>query len=289
MNLTRLEAFVTVCDAGSFTAAAERLALTKSAVSQHVSTLERELGVQLLHRSTRRLAVTEAGTTLLVEARALLSQAEQLTLRTRQQAAQLNGVLRLTSAEDTAGYVAPLIAEYLRRHPGMQVDYRPSDRLVDLVNEGVDLSVRTTLKRDSSLRAVSLAEFEVWCVASPSYLQERGTPKRLQDLASHAWIAFTLLAHPWKLKTADGRQSVALQRTVGTSSNAGGRALAVAGAGIFGAPSFALEADVTAGRLVRVLPALKLPRVTLYVAWPGRGEPPSKTRAFIELAKARRR
>lgn len=289
MNLTRLEAFLTVCDVGSFTAAAERLALTKSAVSQHVSTLERELGVQLLHRSTRRLAVTEAGTTLLHEGRALLEQAQQLSVRTRRQAAQLSGVLRLTSAEDTAGYVAPLIAEYLRLHPGMQVEYRPSDRLLDLAAEGMDLSLRATLRRDSSLRAVSLAEFDVWCVAAPQYLQEKGHPKRLEDLASHAWIAFTLIPHPWTLQTRDGKQSVRLHRTVGTTSNAGGRALAVAGAGIFAAPSFVLEPEVAAGRLVRVLPTIKLPQVTLYVAWPGRGEPPSKTRAFIDLAKAQRR
>lgn len=289
MNLTRLEAFLTVCELGSFTAAAERLGLTKSAVSQHVGTLERELGVQLLHRSTRRLAVTEAGTTLLQEGRALLEQARQLSVRTRHQAAQLTGVLRLTSAEDTAPYVAPLIAEYVRLHPGMQVEYRPSDRLLDLVTEGLDLSLRSTLRRDSSLRAVSLAEFDVWCVASPRYLHERGTPKRLEDLASHAWIAFTLIPHPWTLHTRDGKQSVRLQRTIATTSNAGGRALAVAGAGLFAAPSFALEPEVAAGRLVRVLPTVKLPQVTLYVAWPGRGEPPSKTRAFIDLAKAQRR
>lgn len=288
MNLTRLEAFVAVCDLGSFTAAAERLAITKSAVSQHVSALERELGVQLLHRSTRRLAVTEAGTTLLQDGRALLEQAQQLSVRARGQAAQLTGVLRLTSAEDTASYVAPLVAEYLRLHPAMQVEYRPSDRLLDLVTEGMDLSLRTTLRRDSSLRALTLAEFDVWCVAAPKYLHQRGSPKRLEDLASHAWIAFTLIPHPWTLHTRDGKQSVRLRRTLGTTSNAGGRALAVAGAGIFAAPSFALEPEVAAGRLVRVLPTLKLPPVTLYVAWPGRGEPPSKTRAFIDLAKAKR-
>lgn len=289
MNLTRLEVFVAVCTTGSFTRAADQLAVTKSAVSQHVSTLERELGVQLLHRSTRRLTLTDAGSALLQEGRALLEQAERLAERTRRQAAQLTGVLRLTSSEDTAGYVAPLIAEYVRLHPGMQVEYRPSDRLLDLVAEGMDLSLRATGRRDSSLRAVTLAEFEVWCTASPQYLQERGTPRRLADLASHAWIAFTPIPHPWTLQTRDGKQQVRLQRTLSTASSAGGRALALAGAGIFAAPQFVLDAEVAAGRLVRVLPKLKLPQVTLYAAWPGRGEPPTKTREFIELAKARLR
>jgi DNA-binding transcriptional LysR family regulator len=288
MNLMRLEVFVTVCATGSFTRAAEHLSITKSAASQHVAALERELGSQLLHRSTRSLTLTESGTLLLGDARRLLDQAQQLAERARHRSAQLSGVLRLTSAEDTAAWVAPVIAEYVRLHPGMQVEYRPSDRLLDLVGEGMDLSLRTTGRRDSSLHAVNLALFDVWCVASPQYLGERGTPRRLADLASHAWIAFTPIPHPWTLQTRDGRSSVRLARTVSTSSSAGGRALALAGMGIFAAPRFVLDAEVAAGRLVRVLPAVKLPQVALYAAWPGHREPPAKTRAFVELAKARR-
>jgi DNA-binding transcriptional LysR family regulator len=289
MNLTRLEVFVAVCTTGSFTRAADHLAITKSAVSQHIATLERELGVQLLHRSTRKLTQTEAGAALLQEGTALLEQAQRLVERTRGQAAQLSGVLRLTSAEVTAGWIAPLIAEYMRLHPGMQVEYLPSDRLIDLVAEGLDLSLRTTGRRDSSLRAVNLAESDIWCVASPAYLRERGTPRRLSDLAAHAWIAFTPIPHPWTLRTVDGKKSVRLQRSLSTSSTTGGRELAVAGAGIFAAPQLVLDAEVAAGRLVRVLPTLKLPQVSLYAVWPGHREPPSKTRAFIELAKARLR
>lgn len=289
MNLTRLQIFIAVCSTGSFTRAADHLAVTKSAVSQHVAALERELGVQLLHRSTRKLALTDAGAALLDEGRALLEQAQRLAERTRRQAAQLTGVLRITSAEEAAGWVAPLIAEYVRLHPGMQVDYHPNDRLLDLVAEGMDLSLRTTGRRDSSLHAANLAVFDIWCVASPAYLSTHGTPRRLADLASHAWIAFTPIPHPWTLRTRDARESVRLARRISTSSTSGGRALALAGAGIHAAPRFILEAEVATGRLVRLLPDLKLPQVTLYAAWPGHREPPSKTRAFIELAKAKLR
>jgi len=289
MNLTRLEQFIAVCSTGSFTRAAEHLAVTKSAVSQHVAGLERELGVQLLHRSTRKLALTDAGLAVRDEGQVLLEQAQRLTERTRQQAARLSGVLRLTSAEETASWVAPVIAEYARLHPDIQIEYRPSDRLLDLVAEGMDLSLRTTGRRDSSLRAVNLAVFDLWCVASPAYLIERGTPRRLADLASHAWIAFTPIPHPWTLKVRDAKKSVRLQRKISTSTTTGGRALALAGAGVFAAPQFVLEAEVASGRLVRLLPSLKLQQITLYAAWPGLREPPSKTRAFIELAKARLR
>ena len=207
----------------------------------------------------------------------------------REQAAQPTAILRLTPAEEHSSWAAPLIAEYMRLHPGMQLDYRPSDRLVDLVAEGIDLSLRTTGRRDSGLRAANLAVFDIWCVAAPHYLDEKGTPRRLADLASHDWIAFTRIPHPWTLPTRDGSQSVRLRRRVSTSSTGGGRALAIAGAGVFAAPQLMLEAEVAAGRLVRLLSTLKLPQVTLYAAWAGDREPPAKTRAFIELAKRRLR
>ncbi len=289
MKLSHLEAFVAVCTTGSFTRAADHLAITKSAASQHVAALELELGVQLLHRSTRRQTLTETGATLLTEARALLEQAQRLVETTRDHTARLTGVLRLTSPEITAAWVAPVIAEYVRVHPGMQVEYRPSDHLVDLAAEGMDLSVRATGRRDSSLRAAPLETFDVWCVASPDYVREHGAPRQLEALASHPWIAFTPIPHPWTLHTRDGKQLVHLQRSLSTSSTAGGRALAIAGAGVFAAPSFALEAEVASGQLVRVLPNLKLPQVSLYAAWPGGHEPPVKTRKFIELAKVRLR
>lgn len=289
MKLTHLEAFVAVCTTGSFTRAAEHLAITKSAASQHVASLERELGVQLLHRSTRRQTLTESGQALLTDARALLDQAQRVAEKTRGHAAQLSGVLRLTSSDITATWVAPVIAEYVRLHPAMQVEYRPSDHLLDLAAEGMDLSVRATGRRDSSLRAAPLATFDVWCVASPDYLKEHGIPRQLDALDSHTWIAFTPIPQPWVLRTRDGKQAVHFQRSLSTSSTAGGRALAVAGAGVFAAPSLVLEAEVASGQLVRLLPSLKLPQVFLYAAWPGRHEPPMKTRAFIELAKARLR
>lgn len=291
MDLAQLQAFVAVVEAGSFTAAAERLAVTKSAVSQSVASLERALGVQLLQRSTRQLAITEAGEAFLADCRALLAQATQVVERARARQGELSGLLRVTSSVDAAAFVAPLLAEYTARHPLMRVEYVPTDELVDLVRENVDLSLRMTGARDSSLRAVGLAEMEVWCVASPAYLAAHGMPARVDELAGHDWIAFSQLASPWTLRFRVGAEEVAvrLRGRLSTSSSAAARALAVAGAGITGAPDFTLRADVEAGRLVRLFPQARLPAVSLYAAWPGRMEPPAKTRALIELAKARLR
>lgn len=287
MQLERMRILIAVAEAGSFTAAADRLALTKSAVSQAVAALERELGVQLLQRSTRRLAITDAGAAFIADGRALLAHAAQVVERTRAQQGELSGLLRISSGVELAGLVAPVIAEYAARHPLVRVEYLPADQIVDLVQDNIDVGLRVTGVRDSSLRAVGLAEMQVWCVAAPAYLQARGTPRLVEALAEHEWIAFTQLTHPWSLRFRVGWRdvSVRVHGRLSTSASYAGRALALAGAGIFGAPDFALRADVEAGRLVRLFPDAQLPPVSLYAAWPGRIEPPARTRAFIELAK----
>ncbi len=291
MELSRLRIFVSVAEAGSFTAAAERLGMTKSAVSQGVAALERELGVQLLQRSTRRLAITSAGDRFLDDCQALLSHADQVVERARDRHGELSGLLRITSSNETTSLVAPLVAEYAARHPLMRIDYLATDELVDLLRENIDVSIRVTGTRDSTLRATGLAEMPVWCVASPAYLEARGAPRRAEALAEHDWIAFSRLPSPWTLRCQVGRRAVTvrLHGRLTVSMASAGRALALAGAGIFGAPDFMLRADVEAGRLVRLLPDVRMPTVSLHAAWPGRMEPPAKTRAFIELAKQRLR
>lgn len=291
MDLARLKVFVAVVEAGSFTLAAERLALTKSATSQAVAALERELGVQLLQRSTRRLAITQAGEAFLADCRALLDHAGEVLERARARQGELSGLLRVTSSIEAASFVAPLLAEYAALHPLMRVEYVPTDEVIDVVKERIDLSLRLSFARDSSLRAVGLTEVEIWCAASPAYLRMHGTPERVEQLADHAWIAFSRLTSPWSIRFRVGRRAVVVRMRgqFSVTTSAGGKALALAGAGIFGAPDFTLRADIEAGRLVRLLPKARLPPVFLQATWAGRVEPPAKTRALIELAKTRLR
>src|SRR3990170_3380510 len=162
ISLGRLAAFAAVAEAGSFTAAAERLNTTKSAVSQAVAVIERDLGTQLLQRSTRKLAITEAGEAFLVDCRALLAGAEAAMERARTGGAQLSGTLRLTSPHGTAGLVAGWIATYRERYPALRVDYVPTDRKLDLIAERFDLAIRIGPMADSGLRAALLEELEIW-------------------------------------------------------------------------------------------------------------------------------
>ena len=290
ISLGRLAAFVAVADAGSFTAAAERMDTTKSALSQSVALLERELGAQLLQRSTRKLTVTEAGVGFLVDCRALLAEADAAVERARTGRAQPSGTLRLTSPQESVGMIAGWIAAYRERYPAMRIDYVPTDRTLDLIADRYDLAIRIGAMADSRLRGVTLEELELWTAASPAYLARRGTPRRPSDLPSHEWIALSLLPAPWTAAYTprSGRKvTVRLRGSVSAASNAAVHSLVLEGAGISAFPSTAsLRADIEAGRLVRLLPGWRMRRLFLYAVYPGSMAPPAKTRAFIDLARA---
>jgi DNA-binding transcriptional LysR family regulator len=288
VSLGRLVAFVAVAEVGSFTAAAERLNTTKSAVSQAVAVLERELGVQLLQRSTRKLAITEAGESFLADCRALLAAAEAATERARTGRAQPSGTLRLTSTQGMAGIVAGWIATYREHYPAMRVDYVPTDRKLDLIAERFDLTIRIGPMADSSLRAVMLEELELWTVAAQSYLARHGMPRKPAELARHEWIALSLLPSPWSIDFDRGGRKVRA-KTRGSISVASSDALlrlVIEGAGISAFPSTAdVRGEVEAGRLVRLFPGWTTRRMFLYAGYPGSIAAPVKTRAFIDLAK----
>jgi DNA-binding transcriptional LysR family regulator len=289
VSMSRLVAFAAVAEAGSFTAAAERLNTTKSAVSQAVAVLERELGVQLLQRSTRKLAITEAGESFLADCRTLLADAEAAIERARTGRAQPSGTLRLTSTQGTAAMVASWIARYCESFPRMRVDYAPTDRRLDLIAERFDLAIRIGPMDDSSLRAVVLEELEIWTVAAPAYLARHGTPRQPAQLGRHEWIALSLLPTPWSMPFERGGRKVRV-KTRGAISVASSDALlrlVIQGIGVSAFPSTAdLRAEVAAGRLTRLFPGWSTQRMFLYAAYPGNRAAPAKTRAFIDLAKA---
>jgi DNA-binding transcriptional LysR family regulator len=292
ISIGRLAAFVAVAEAGSFTAAAERLDTTKSALSRSVSLLERELGTQLLQRSTRKLAITEAGEAFLADCRTLLGEAQAIVERARTGRAQPTGTLRLTSPHASAAMVAAWIAAYRERHPGMRIDYVPTDRTLDLIAERFDLAIRIGTLSDSALHAVVLEELEVWTCAAPAYLERHGTPRKPQDLPAHEWIALSLLPTPWTVEYASragAKVRVRLKGSISAASNEAVYSLVLQGAGIAGFPALAnVRADVAAGRLVRLCPTWGPRRVVHYAAYPGSVAPPAKTRAFIDIARAGR-
>lgn len=253
-----------------------------------MAVLERELGAQLLQRSTRKVAITEAGESFLADCRALLADAEAAIERARTGRTLPSGTLRLTSTQGMASMIAGWIATYRERYPAMRVDYVPTDRRLDLIAERFDLTIRIGPMADASLRAVVLEELELWTVAAPGYLAQHGMLRKPAELARHEWIALSLLPSPWSIdfERAGRKVRVKTRGSISVASNDALLRLVIQGTGISAFPSTAdLRGEVETGRLVRLFPGWTTRRMFLYAAYPGRIAAPAKTRAFIDLAK----
>ncbi len=289
----RLLVFAAVAEAGGFTAAAQRLGMSKTLVSQHVGKLESELGGALFTRTTRRVTLTDAGERLLAECAPLLRDLSAAVERFQQASAGPSGTLRVTAPpEYAANVLGALLAEFGRIHPALAIDLVSTGQVLDLVAERVDVAIRMGWLRDSSLRATQLGEFGQCVVASPEYLARAGAPSKPEDLADHPWIALSLLRAPlsWRF-TREGRarRVVDVRVRAGARGNAPDAVLGLArgGAGITVLADFAVAGDLAAGRLVRVLEAWSLPRGGIYAVYPASAAVPVRARAFIDFLRER--
>jgi DNA-binding transcriptional LysR family regulator len=287
VNLNRLAAFTAVVESGSFTAAAEKLGLTKAMVSQHVSRLEKELGIGLLTRTTRKVTPTEAGAAFYADCAQVLQELEAAIARVGGGSEVPSGTLRLTTTEDYgAAVVVPALAGFMHRFPAVRIEFIATDQVVDLVAGRFDLAIRTGWLRDSSLRAAKLGGFDQVVAAAPAYLKKIGTPKRPEDLTKHRWITLTLLrsALTWTFSAKDGRtQTVRISSTVSTNSTASLRAFMREGVGVSILPQYMLDADLRAGRLVRLLPGWSLPQGGVHAVYPNARYTSAKVRAFLDF------
>jgi DNA-binding transcriptional LysR family regulator len=290
VNLNRLAAFAAVVESGSFTAAAEKLGLTKAMVSQHVSRLEKELGISLLTRTTRKVTPTETGASFYADCAQALQGMEAAIARVGGGSEVPSGTLRLTTPEDYgSAVVVPALAGFMHRFPAVKVEFVATDQVVDLVAGRFDLAIRTGWLRDSSLRATQLGGFDQIVAAAPAYLKKFGTPRRPEDLAKHHWITLTLLrsALTWTFSAKDGKtQAVRISSTVSTNSTASLRAFMREGVGVSILPDYMLDADIRAGRLVRLLTAWSLPQGGVHAVYPNARYTSAKVRAFVDFLRA---
>ena len=271
-DLTAQATFAQVVEAASFSGAARSLGLSKSAVSKQVSRLEAGLGVQLLHRTTRRLSLTEAGAVFYEGCQRMLAEAEAAEQAVTHLAAAPRGHLRL-NAPMSFGilHLSPLLPDLLRRCPELTVDLTLNDRLVDLVEEGYDLAIRIGRLPDSSLIARRLAPSRAVLCAAPAYLEAQGAPAQPHDLKQHAGLLYSYQADgaTWRLtgrkgtgRKGIGRKGIGREGSVRVpvagrfQVNNGDslRQAALGGLGIAQLPTFIVGDDLRAGRLQRVLP-----------------------------------
>ncbi|MFT3763881.1 MAG: LysR substrate-binding domain-containing protein [Pseudoxanthomonas sp.] len=263
MGLRRLddiEALILAVERGSLTAAATTLGSTPSAVSRAISRLEQRLGTQLLRRSTRRLGLTEAGQQYLEQSRhafALLDEAERALQGQRE---RLAGRVRISAPTTYGHYRLPQrLREFAQNHPQVEIELEIGNRNVDLVAEGYDLAIRGGELPDSGLVARKLEEASFCLVAAPAYLQRRGVPRRIADLAAHDCIAFIMpstgRAMPWRLRDGDAESEWTCSPALKVAGDPlGAVSLARAGAGICQSYEFIVADDLRRGDLVEVLP-----------------------------------
>lgn len=289
-KLDGLVVFAAVADSGSFTAAADRLGMTKASVSQQVGRLEAHLGISLFSRTTRQVRLTDPGRTLYEEVAPALRTLQDALVQAGSVDSRLSGTIRLTAPVDHATQsVTPAIAEFARQHPQVVFDLHTSDRVVDLVAEGIDLAIRLGALRDSSLRASKLGSFEQRVAASPAYLRRYGVPATPADLATHQWIEFSLMRTPLTWTFVSGNQEavrVRMKACMRVDSSASLRSLLLHGAGISVIDQFSVEEAIRSGALVHVLPDWFLPPGGVYAVLPPGRHTPANVRAFIDFYRA---
>ncbi|MGU3540455.1 LysR substrate-binding domain-containing protein [Methylobacterium sp. A54F] len=287
-SLDELAAFVAVAEAGSFAAAAKALGRDASVLSRRVSQLERTLGVRLLSRTTRRIALTEAGALYHRRIQALLEELASASREASDHAATPRGLVRV-SLPLTFGrqWVSPLLPGFLARHPEIRLDLRFTDRFVDLVAEGIDVSIRVAAgrPRDSSLTTRRIAAYRTLLVAAPAYLAARGAPRMPGDLATHACLGFTgYAAWPdWPLTRDGARHTLRPACALVADHSEVLLDAAIAGAGITFTADWLAGPALRDGRLVEVLPGWGgAEDGGVYAVLPPGRLVPAKTRLFVD-------
>ncbi|MCP1470878.1 DNA-binding transcriptional LysR family regulator [Sphingobium sp. OAS761] len=290
MRLPDFEAwamFAAVVEHRSFTEAAKALSLSKATVSKAVTRLEQHLDTSLFNRTSRRLALTESGKRLADHARRILAEGEAAEEAARDETDALSGIVRL-GAPMTFGLlrVAPLVAQFTRDHPQVDVDLHLTDEHIDIVERGLDATIRIADMPDSSLRARRLADVNLHVVASPSYLAERGRPSHPADLSTHDCLCYTNVATPdiWRF-SGPGNQSVAVQVRSRISVNSGEAMLPALrlGVGIARLPDFIVGDALAAGEVEEILTDWRPPPFGLHLVTPPSRLRPTRVEALLDF------
>jgi DNA-binding transcriptional LysR family regulator len=282
-----MASFVAVVEAGSFVGAADATGLSKAAVSRHVAELEQRLGARLLHRTTRRLSLTDDGQLFFTRAKEMLAAIDEAESEISSRSGEPSGLLRI-NAPLTFGvlHLAPLWGRFAQLYPKVSLDIELSDRVVDLVEEGYDLAVRITNLPNSQLVSRRLASTRMVACASPPYLALHGTPKHPRELAQHEVISYSYWAarNEWTF-TAPDDSLVTVRTHARIHANNGDtcRAAALDHQGIILQPDFLVADDLRRGDLVELLPTYRAMTLGIHAVYPSRKHLPIKTRRLVDF------
>lgn len=285
-GFAEIAVFTRVVDAHSFTRAARSLGLTPSGVSRAISRLERRLGVRLLQRTTRSLALTDDGAAYYERCKAILVELEDAESSLARASEVPRGRLRVDAPTVIARYIlAPALPKLLAAHPELAIDLSVRDHLIDPVAEGIDVTLRMAPRRDSELVTRSLGGVRVVVAGSPRYFAKHGRPRHPSDLAAHAMIGFLggegVL--PWQFR---GERQLAVTGRLHTNNADAHREAALAGLGLIRVVSFNIADDLARGRLEAVLVEHEAPPLPVYALYARQRAAVPKVRVFLEWAQA---
>ncbi|MGR2738123.1 LysR family transcriptional regulator [Billgrantia sp. Q4P2] len=288
-RFTAMQVFVAVTERGSVTAAAETLDMSRAMASRYLESLERWLGARLLHRTTRRIALTDAGHEALSRCRQMLDLADEVQLAAGARGVEPKGRLRIATSQSFAqAWLAEAVAEFLAGHPQAQVEMLVLERAVNLVEERTDLAVRITNQLDESLVARRLCTCRSVLCASPGYIERHGMPQTPEMLAEHDCVAHSYVSRSEIRLRREGR-SVSVPVRGKLSSNETGvvRMATLASAGIAMLPTYFVADDLRQGRLVPVMPAWEPEPLGIHAVYLSRRHQPLLLRAMIDFLAER--
>ena len=282
--------FVQVAETRSFVAAGRLLGVSASAIGKSVARLEDKLGVRLFHRSTRSITLTAEGLLFLERSRRILAEIEAAELELSQSHAAPRGRLRV-SLPLVSTLVLPVLGQFMRQYPEVELDLDFSDRMVDVIEEGFDAVVRTGEPADSRLSARKLGSFQTVLVASPGYLAQRGMPMRPGDLAGHVCLHFryptTGKLEVWPLRMGPGEAPAELPISMVCNNIETRVCFALQGLGIACLPDFSIREALADGRLQSVLAPYVEHTGSFHVLWPSGRQVPPKIRVFVDFLSER--
>lgn len=287
-RLTAMQVFVEIVDRGSMSAAAEALNISRAMTSRYLEGLEDWLGVRLLHRTTRRLTLTDAGEQALKSCREMVSLAGDVASQASQ-AGEVQGRLRLTSSPSFAhAQLTAAVVDFQKLYPKVEIDLVMADRTVDLVQDRIDLAIRLTHRIDDGLIARRLAVCNSVLCASPAYLAAAGTPSEPDDLKMHKCIMHSHgFSSSYNLRKGDELTSVEARGILTANETSIIRAAALAGAGIAMLPTYYVEEDLSQGTLQQVLPAYELDAMNIHAVYLSRRHQPLSLRLLVEFLAER--
>jgi DNA-binding transcriptional LysR family regulator len=286
MSLKSIDIFLKVVQTGNFNKAAAALKLPNSTVSVRVAELEKSLGVTLLHRTTRKVSVTDEGSSFYKRCVHAMEEIELAKLEAGQSSVEPQGLLRITSAIDIAQGILPiLINKYLARYPKMNVEIIATNKRLDLIEENIDVAARIGELEDSTMKAKKLGETKIRLYATPRYLEENGTPKHPKDLTNHDFIGFNAFKGAViKIRHKDKSYSLKLDSRITADDPQVIKMFLLQHIGFGFSTNFHVSNELEAGELVPILSDWHYRNAALSLVYPGQKFVPKRVKAFLDIA-----